>query len=120
MVEKADTPDSDAPFNRQGPSVAQIRTRVAGLVVLVCKVFAIVLVLGALLVLLGKSVNADNGVVRFVWDFAELVDGPLSKDGGIFAFTGENAVKLNALTNWGLAAVVWLVVGSLLGKLIRP
>ena len=35
-------------------------------------------------------------------------------------FTGENAETKNALFNWGLGAVVWLVVGRILERVIRP
>jgi hypothetical protein len=39
---------------------------------------------------------------------------------GIKQFTGKNADVKDALLNWGLGAVVWLVVGRILDKVIRP
>ena len=41
-------------------------------------------------------------------------------DNGIMKFTGENADTKNALFNWGVGAVVWLVVGRILDRLVRP
>jgi len=59
--------------------------------------------------------------VNFVLQGAERVDlGIFSKDNGIKQFTGANAETKNALFNWGLGAVAWLVVGRMLERLIRP
>ena len=46
--------------------------------------------------------------------------GVFYRDDGVKEFTGENAATKNALFNWGLAAVVWLVVGRILDRIIRP
>jgi hypothetical protein len=65
--------------------------------------------------------NTDNGLVRFVLDGADAVDlGVFSTDNGIMKFTGENAETKNALFNWGVGAVVWLVAGRILDRIIRP
>ena len=59
--------------------------------------------------------------MKFVLDGADAVDlGVFSVDNGIMEFTGENAETKNALFNWGLGAVAWLVVGRILDRLIRP
>jgi hypothetical protein len=57
-------------------------------------------------------------VVRMIWDIAEAVDGPFGRDDGVFHFSGDNGPKLNALVNWGLAAVIYLIIGNLLRKLL--
>ena len=63
----------------------------------------------------------DNDLVKFVLEGADRVDlGIFSKDNGIKEFSGANAETKNALFNWGLGAVVWLVVGRILDRLIRP
>ena len=80
---------------------------------------ALFLAVGALLVAL--DANTDNNLVQFVLDGADAVDlGVFSVDNGVLKFTGENAETKNALFNWGLGAVVWLVVGRILDRIIRP
>jgi uncharacterized phage infection (PIP) family protein YhgE len=78
-----------------------------------------VLAVGALLIAL--KANEDNSVVAFVISGAELLDGPFSLDSGIFTFAddADGRVK-SALTNWGIAAVVYLVIGKILDRIIRP
>ncbi|HEY1118218.1 MAG TPA: hypothetical protein VGE43_10975 [Acidimicrobiales bacterium] len=96
------------------------RTRVAALLWTVCVLLALVLAVGALLVAV-EAVNEDNALVRFVLDAADVVDlGVFSRDGGVLDFSGANAETKNALFNWGLGAVVYLVVGRLLERLVRP
>jgi hypothetical protein len=77
-----------------------------------------VLAVGALLVAL--DANPDNPLVRFVLDLADAVDLDVFSRGrhGIFTFHGDPAKS--ALANWGLGAVVYLVVGRLLERLVRP
>ena len=71
--------------------------------------------------LIALDANRDNALVNFVLQGAERVDlGIFSKDNGIKQFTGANAETKNALFNWGLGAVAWLVVGRMLERLIRP
>ena len=80
---------------------------------------ALFLAVGALLIAL--DANQDNELVNFVLEGADRVDlGIFSKDNGIKEFAGANAETKNALFNWGLGAVAWLVVGRILDRLIRP
>jgi hypothetical protein len=90
-----------------------LRHRVATLVWLVAVGCALFLASGALMVAL--KMNPDNAIVAFVTDTANAVDlGVLKK------FTGEDAATKSALTNWGVAAVTYLVVGKILDRIIRP
>lgn len=99
--------------------LARIRRIIAQVIWLLFVVAALFLAVGALLVAL--DANTDNGLVGFVLDGADAVDlGVFSTDNGIMKFTGENAETKNALFNWGLGAVVWLVVGKILDRIIRP
>ena len=104
--------------DRKGGGSLAIRQRIATIIKLIFGVCAVMLALGALLVVFGKNVSADNPVVKFIWDFADAVDGPFGRDNGIFDFDGKNGVKLNALVNWGMAAVIYLIVGNVLRKLL--
>lgn len=100
-------------------SVASVRTRIAQVVWFVCVVFALFLALGALTYAL--KANTDNSLVEFVRDWAGRVDlGIFSIDNGIKEFGGSNAEIKNALFNWGLGAVAWLIIGKVLDKVIRP
>ncbi len=97
------------------------RLRLAQLVWLVCVVAALVLATGALLIALQDSVNRDNGLVEFLLDAADRLDlGAFDRDNGVFGFDGKNAETKDALLNWGIAAVVWLVVGKIVDRIIRP
>lgn len=99
-----------------------VRTRVAQVVWLVCVVAALFLAIGALCIAL--KANSGNGLVKFVLDTADKIDfGVFSRGkGGVAHFKGHGhaAMTKNALVNWGLAAVVWLVVGRILDRIIRP
>ena len=98
---------------------AGVRVQLARLVWMVCVVTALFLAVGALLIALGA--NQDNALVAFVLSGADLVDlGVFSRQDGIKQFTGPDAATKNALFNWGLGAIVWLVVGRILDRIVRP
>lgn len=90
-----------------------VRSRIASLVWLVAVVCALFLAVGALMVAL--KMNQDNAIVAFVLDGAEKLDL-----GDFKEFTGKDAAVKSALTNWGIAAVIYLVVGKVLDRIIRP
>ncbi|MEC9051121.1 MAG: hypothetical protein VX747_01580, partial [Actinomycetota bacterium] len=95
------------------------RTRVAQLLWTLCVLAALVLAIGALLVAI--DANEDNGLVSFVLSAADAVDlGVFSRENGIREFTGDSAETKNALVNWGLGAVVYLVLGRVLERVVRP
>lgn len=99
-------------------STDAVRTRIASLVWLVAVICALFLAVGALLVAL--KANQDNSIVKIVLDGAEKLDGPFSRSNGIFTFKGHDAATKAALVNWGIAAVIYLVIGRILDRLIRP
>ena len=99
-----------------------VRNRIASVVWLLAVLAAIILAAGALLIAL--DANQDNAIVEWVLDAAHAIDGPFWK---VFEFTEENArgqvvtdETKEALVNWGLAAVAYLVVGRFLDRVIRP
>ena len=103
----------------KGERIAQVRTRVAQLVWLLFVVAALFLAVGALCVALGA--NKDNGLVKFVLDGANFFDlDVFSRKNGIKSFDGHNAATKNALFNWGIGAVLYLVVGRIAERVIRP
>lgn len=100
-------------------TVHTVRTVAAQVLWTVCLVLALVLAVGALLV--AVDANRDNNLVSLVLDAARAFDlGVFSRENGVLRFDGKNAETLNALVNWGLAAVFYLVVGRLLERLVRP
>ena len=95
-----------------------VRARIASLIWLVAVICALFLAVGALLVAL--KANQDNSIVQVVLDGAEKLDGPFSRSNGIFTFKGHDAATKAALVNWGIAAVIYLIIGRILDRLIRP
>lgn len=96
----------------------KIRGTLAQLVWIVSAVAALLLAMGALLIAL--EANRSNTAVDFILQAADVVDLDIfSRSDGIKQFRGEGADIKNALFNWGLGAIAWLVVGRLVSKLIK-
>lgn len=102
--------------------VTKIRMLLAKLIWAVCVFFA--LILAAEVLLIAIEANDRNDLAMFVRETAEKVDlGLFSLSDPIkdfnprlpnFSDTGT------ALFNYGLAAVIWLVVGRIADSVIRP
>jgi hypothetical protein len=74
-------------------------------------VVAVIIALGVLLVVL--EANPSNDIVKLIHDAASWLVGPF-KD----FFTIDDP-KLEIAVNWGLAVVVYVVVGRLVAGLLR-
>ena len=99
--------------------VTKIRARLAQLVWLLAALAALVLAIGALLIAL--DANRSNSLVDFVLRAADFIDlDVFSRKDGIKQFEGDGAQVKNALFNWGLGAVAWLVVGRVLDRIVKP
>ena len=99
--------------------VSKARVQLARVLWLLCALAALFLAIGALLV--AVDANTDNALVRFVLDVADKLDLEVfNRKGGIKQFHGSDAATKNALVNWGLAAVAWLVAGRILDRVVRP
>ena len=83
----------------------------ARLVMLVTTVIVGIIVAAILLRVL--EANASNSIVEGVTDLARTLVGPF-KD----LFTIDNP-KVEIAVNWGLAALLWLIVGSLIARVLR-
>lgn len=99
-----------------------VRSRIASVVWIVAVVCALILAIGALLVAL--PAQESNPIVDWVTHTASALAGPFGGlHHGIFDFQqksgGDDVVK-NALANWGLAAMFYLVVGRVADRIIRP
>ena len=109
---------SGAP-GRGAKTVTQVRVVLSQVLWVLFLVAALFLAVGALLIAL--DANRDNDLVTFVLEGADRVDlGIFSKTNGIKQFSGSDAETKNALFNWGIGAAVWLFVGRLLDRMVRP
>ena len=85
---------------------------IARLVRFAAWIVALVIVAGIALVLL--DANMGNVIVRDIHDAASFLVGPFKN---VFS---PKSHKANVAVNWGLAAIVYLLVGSLIaGLLVR-
>jgi hypothetical protein len=84
--------------------LARIITTIAG-------ILAGAIVLGIVLVVL--EANRSNDLVDLVLDIARFLAGPFKE-----MFDIDNG-KVQVAVNWGLAAVAYLIVGSLIARLLR-
>ena len=100
----------------------RLRSTLASAIWLVAVVAALVLAVGALLVAL--RFNLDNPVVDAITQFASRIDFGVLKDFDVPKGAKKSAIEdaqiKSVLVNWGIAAVVYLVVGKVLDRLIRP
>ncbi|GLZ40903.1 hypothetical protein [Actinokineospora sp. NBRC 105648] len=105
--------ESDRDTHRRAP--AATRAAVVGVVATVVRwaglLVALVLVVHVVLVM--GNANPDNPISTLVRRFAEPLSLAFKN-----LFTPEDA-KLGLLINYGLAAIFWLVVSSVVVKLIR-
>jgi hypothetical protein len=93
--------------------VRAVRSTIASAVWLVAVVCALVLAAAALMVAL--RMNQQNDLVSLVIDGARRLDF-----GRLKTFTGKDAATKAALVDWGVAALIYLVVGKVLDRIIRP
>src|SRR4051794_35531616 len=82
----------------------------ARIVRLVTAVVVGIIVVGIVLHLLGA--NGSNGIVSAIYDAAGWLVTPFK---GVFSPSGA---KAQIAANWGLAAVVYAVVGGLISRLL--
>lgn len=105
-----------------GATLTSVRARAAQVIWLVCVVAALFLAAGALCVAL--QANGDNSLVKFIEQTADKLDLGVFSRGkdGVAHFKGHShaALTKNALVNWGLAALVWLVGGRIVERVVRP
>ena len=86
------------------------RRLLARIVHLVVGVVVLIIVAGILLVVL--KANPSNSIVSQVHDWAHSLAGPFV---GIFSF---HSAHVAIAVNWGIAAVVYAVVGGLFARLL--
>ncbi|TCC31398.1 hypothetical protein [Kribbella sindirgiensis] len=96
-----------------GSGVRKLRNLIASLIWLAAVLAAAVLALGALFTALDQT-NQSNEIVRWILERGHDLVGPF-KD----LFRLETA-KNTLLVNWGIAALVYLIAGKIVEKIVRP
>jgi hypothetical protein len=91
-------------------SLALAASWLARLIRLAARVLAAIIVAGILLIVL--NANPSNSIVSNVHDAARSLVGPFN---GMFK---PHDHKLAIAINWGIAALVYLIVGSLIARLV--
>jgi hypothetical protein len=95
---------------RAAAGVGAVMLAIARVIRLVAWGVALVIAAGIVLHLL--SANPSNVIVRDIYDAGKFLVGPFKN---VFSLSNP---KANIAANWGLAAVVYLVVGSLIASFI--
>ena len=97
------------------PRAARVARRgawgVARIVSLITSIVVGVIVIGIILVLL--EANRDNSIVDFVLEIGEFLVEPFDN---VFKPDGR---KARIGVNWGLAALIYALVGGLIARLLR-
>jgi hypothetical protein len=100
-------------------TVARIRGVVARVLWGICLVLALVLAIAAFSYAL--DANRGNGLVKFFREFADQIDlGWFDLKNPVKSFKAPNADVKTALFNYGIAAVLYLIAGRFLERIIRP
>jgi hypothetical protein len=107
------TDKSKTALSAVGTGVKQFRNLLASLIWLIAVIAAALLALGALFTALDQA-NQSNEIVKWVLERGHDLVGPF-KD----LFRLETA-KNTLLVNWGIAALVYLIVGKIAERFIRP
>jgi hypothetical protein len=102
-----------AAMSAVGSGVKRFRNLLASLVWLIAVIAAALLALGALFTALDQA-NQSNEIVKWVLERGHDLVGPF-KD----LFRLETA-KNTLLVNWGIAALVYLIIGKIAERFIRP
>jgi hypothetical protein len=85
-------------------SPGSVITTIAGIV-------AAIIVIGIVLVLI--KANPNNQIVDFILDVGRFLTTPFHN-----LFPQDNP-RQDILVNWGIAAIVYLIVGALIARLVR-
>lgn len=115
MAEKSTQADG---VNHTALTVARARGVVARLVWVVCLTLALILAAAAFSFAL--DANKNNDLVQLVRDLAKAFDlGFFDLKEPVKRFEDPNARVKTALFNYGIAAIVYLIVGRALERIIR-
>lgn len=119
MSRMADKSTHDDGVDHTALTIARVRTLVSRAVWVICLTLALILAAAAFSFAL--DANDENGLVQLVRDLANTFDLTVfDLDKPVKEFNEPNSDVKTALFNYGIAAVVYLIVGRFLERLIRP
>ncbi len=102
--------------------MSSTRLRLSQLVWLLGLLCASILAAGALIVaLIGADAQPTNWMIRFVLSAADHLDfGALSDRKALIDLSVSDESTKEAMANWGVAAVIWVVLGWGLSIFLKP
>ncbi|MDX6234319.1 MAG: hypothetical protein QOH68_3416 [Nocardioidaceae bacterium] len=119
MSRMADKPTQEDSGRSTSLTVARIRGMVSRAVWIVCLTLALILAAAAFSFAL--DANDKNDLVKLIRDLANAFDlGLFDLHNPVKKFNDPNSDVKTALFNYGIAAVVYLIVGRVLERIIRP
>lgn len=119
MVSADEQDQPAAPARSRALVIARVRGDVARIVWVVF--LAIALFLAAAAFSYALDANAANPLVKFVRQVADACDlGWFDLKNPVWQAKDPNALTKTALANYGVAAVLYMVVGRALERVIRP
>ena len=115
MGENTDKPATEQAAAQRDVDWGEIKNRfvglLAGVVRWVCLIFALIVVMHIVLVV--AEANPANGIVQFAGNWADELTLGVND-----LFTPSDP-KLQVLINFGIAAMLWLIISSVGSKIIR-
>ncbi len=119
MTKMADKPTQEGSGRSTSLTVARTRGMVSRVLWMVCLTLALILAAAAFSFAL--DANEKNDLVKLVRDLADVFDlGFFDLDKPVKEFNDPNSDVKTALFNYGIAAVVYLIIGRFLERVIRP
>lgn len=119
MADKDTKVEAESPTRSRSLTAARVRDIAGRVVWTVCMTLALILAIAAFTFAL--EANDKNDLVALFRDLADAFDlGFFDLDNPVKQFQEPNAQVKTALFNYGIAAVVYLVVGRILERVLRP
>ena len=119
MADKSDKSTHEDGVNHTALTIARVRSIVARTVWVICLILALVLAAAAFSFAL--DANDENDLVQLIRDLANAFDLTFfDLDNPVKKFEDPNSDVKNALFNYGICAVIYLIAGRFLERIIRP
>jgi hypothetical protein len=118
MSKMADKPTDEGTASSAALTVARVRGIVSRALWVICLTLALILAAAAFSYAL--DANEKNELVKLVRNLADTFDlGFFDLKNPVKSFNDPNSDVKTALFNYGIAAVVYLIIGRFLERLIR-
>lgn len=119
MADKAGKSTHDDAVNHTALTIARVRGIVSRVIWVICLTLALILAAAAFSFAL--DANDKNELVQLIRDLANAFDlGFFDLDNPVKEFKEPNSDVKNALFNYGICAVIYLIAGRFLERVIRP